>query len=39
MMGYYYNMMGTGISGITTLLVWILLILGIAALWKFLTKK
>lgn len=39
MMSYYYGMMGSGIGGITIILVWILLVLGIAALWKYLMKK
>lgn len=39
MMNYYYNMMGGGFGGITTILVWILIIMGIAALWKYLNKK
>jgi len=38
MIGYYNNMMGFG-GGITMILVWILLILGIAALWKYVSKK
>lgn len=39
MMGYYFNnMMGYG-GSLTLILVWIVLILGIVALWKYITKK
>ncbi len=39
MMGYYYGMMGYGLGGITMILFWVLMILAIAALWKYLSKK
>ncbi len=41
MMGYYYNMMGfgSGVGGITMILLWILLVLAIIALWKYINKK
>lgn len=38
-----YNMMGVGsgagIGGITLILLWILMGLGIAALWKYISKR
>lgn len=41
MMSAYYNMMGfgSGIGSITMLLLWILLVLGIVALAKYISKK
>ena len=41
MMGYYYNMMdfGNGVGSITMILLWIVLVLGIVALWKYISKK
>lgn len=42
MMGFPYNMMGYGGSGtfaITLILLWVLMALGIAALWKYIAKK
>ena len=41
MMNYYYSMMGfgSGYGGITTLLLWVVLILSIIALWKYISKK
>lgn len=42
MMGYYGNMMagyGAGIWTITVLLLWGLMGFGIAALWKYISKK
>ncbi len=38
-MNYSYGMMGGGAGLITMLLLWVLLALGIAALWKYVTKK
>jgi hypothetical protein len=41
MMGYYSNMMGfgSGFGSLTILLLWIVLILGIVALVKYINKK
>lgn len=41
MMSDYYNMMGfgSGIGSITMLLLWILLVLGIVSLVKYISKK
>lgn len=40
MMGYYSMMgFGSGIGGITVILLWVLMILGIVALWKYVSKK
>lgn len=50
MMNYFYNMMGYGNgygtgfgfgigSSITMLLCWVLMILGIVALWKYISGK
>jgi hypothetical protein len=41
MMSYYYNMMGfgSGFGWLTMLLLWILILLGIVALWKYISKK
>lgn len=40
-MNYFYGMMGYGVGygWLTTLLLWILMGMGIAALWKYLSKK
>jgi hypothetical protein len=41
MMNSYYGMMGSGFAfgWITMILLWILMGLGIAALWKYISKK
>ena len=41
MMNYSYGMMSYagGASFITLILLWVLMALGIAALWKYITKK
>lgn len=40
MMGYYYNTMGfgPGVGGLTMILLWILLVLAIVALWKYINS-
>lgn len=39
MMNYYTNMMYGGVGFFTMVLFWILLVLGIVALWKYISKK
>ena len=41
MMGWYGNMMGfgAGFGTVTVVLLWALMILGIVALWKYVSKK
>jgi hypothetical protein len=41
MMNSFYGMMGygAGYGWLTTLLLWILIVLGIVALWKYISKK
>ncbi len=41
MMNYFYGMMGygAGYGLFTTLLLWVLIVLGIVALWKYISKK
>jgi hypothetical protein len=40
-MMFFNGMMGfgSGFGGITVILLWIMMILGIAALWKYVNKK